>query len=349
MRNDNERLYLIDWLKILILAAIQTFHANEFIFFEDDLPLVKTSMIYAGACVYSRFFTLGGQGLVSIIYLLFGLSGKSKLSLLKIAVFALLGQIILTLSFFEGDYLAQIEWDIYLYLAASNLILLFPPRASWALVAFSVLMLLVPPAFWKDIGPQGMIGDLLVGRSISSPDGAWPLLPWFFLAMLFFNLGSLIREGKLRPNHWEKTETFIWPVFFGLSLPFLGSYYWSPGGPGFYAYNFHQSSHLFWTNFLPFIFVMRIAFLDSVKEKLARHRASRFIGSLMWTRQLGAAYIVSVIYIGIGARFEATYRESFYAFDLFFLSIMPVTEVIVRCLVYVKQKLFRLPGGSSAR
>lgn len=349
MSPASERLLLIDWLKIMILAAIQTFHANEFIFFEDDFPMISNSLIYMPAYYYARLFSLGGQGLVSIIYLLFGLSGKSRASLIKISVFAMLGQFILTFAFFEGDYLAQIEWDIYLYIAVTNLVLLYLPRANWPLVLTSLTVLMIPPSFWKDILPENTLMNTLIGRSDNAPQGAWPMLPWFFLALLFFNLGSLIRTEKLKLNHWYRSETFLWPILLGLSLPFLGHYYWTPIGPKFYEFNFHQSSHLFWPNFLPYILVMRLAFLDTVKEKLSQHKLSRFVSSLMWTRQLGAAYIVSILYLGLGARFEENYRENVYYYDLFFLSIMPVTEIIVRMLVSLKQKLGKLPGGSSAR
>ncbi len=349
MTKENNRLLLIDWLKLLILLAIQIFHANEFIFFEDDFPLLQSSVIYTAGYYYARIFSLGGQGLVSIIYLLFGLSGKSRISLVKIALFALLGQIVLTLSFFEGDYLAQVEWDIYLFIAATNILLLFPRRGSWVQVILSFFILLIPPSFWKDIIPSGLVGDLLTGRSGDSPYGAWPLLPWFFLAMLFFNLGTLIRKNKLNLSSWNRAETFVWPVLFGISLPFLGHYYWTPIGPGYYQFNFHQSSHLFWANFLPYVLVMRLAFLDSVREMLSRHKLSRMMGRLMWTRQLGASYIVAVVYLGIGARYESLYRDNVIVYDLFFLSIMPVTEIIVRVLVALKQKLSPIRDGSSAR
>lgn len=349
MKRETERLLLIDWLKILTLFAIQTFHANEFVFFEEDFPLINKSLIYSPAYYYARFFSLGGQVLVAIIYLLFGLSGKSKSSLLKISGFALLGQLVLTFAFFEGDFLAQIEWDIYLYIAATNITLLFLPRASWGLAGLSFFMLLITPDFWKELFPAGILSDLLIGRSSNAPHGAWPMLPWFFLALLFFNLGSLVREKMIPLNTWKQSETFLWPILFGLTLPFLGHYYWTPIGPGFYEFNFHQSSHLFWTNFLPFIFFMRLAFLDSVKEKLSRHKLSRFIGSLMWTRQLGAAYIVSILYVGLGAKFEDVYRQNVFAYDLFFLSIMPVTEIIVRMFVSLKRKLIPTPDDSSAR
>ncbi len=181
---------------------------------------------------------------------------------------------------------------------------MFLPRKSWPLVALGVAALLIPPSVYKYIMPDGVIGNILTGRSDIAQEGAWPLLPWFFLTLLFFNLGSLIREGKLPVREWRRTETFVWPILFGLTLPFLGHYYWTPIGPRYYEFNFHQLPHLFWTNFLPFVFIIRISFLNSVRERLSRHKYSRMVGRLMWARQLGAAYIVAVLYVGFAGKFE---------------------------------------------
>ena len=327
---DADRLYLIDWLKVATLLAIQILHANEFVFFADDFPIANNSIIWNAMSYYARFFSLGGQVLVAIIYLLFGLSGKSTKSLIKIAGFALVGQFLLTLAFFDGNVLSQIEWDIYFYIAACNLILIFLPRSSWPLVLLGFAALLIPPSVYKLILPEGTIGNVLTGRSDVAQEGAWPLFPWFFLSLLFFNLGSLVRDGKLKLKEWHKNETFLWPILFGLTLPFLGHYYWTPIGPRYYEFNFHQSPHLFWTNFLPFVFIMRLSFLNSVKEKLAQHKLSRIVGNLMWARQLGATYIIAVLYVGMGGKFEEDFIRTPYLFDLFFISIMPVTEIIVR-------------------
>ncbi|MES2526372.1 MAG: hypothetical protein V4598_04770 [Bdellovibrionota bacterium] len=335
---ESDRLYLIDWLKVATLLAIQILHANEFVFFEDDFPIASQSVIWTAMSYYARFFSLGGQVLVAIIYLLFGLSGKSSPSLLKIAGFAIIGQFLLTLAFFDGNYLSQIEWDIYFFIAASNLILMLLPRSSWRLVALGFLALLIPPSFYKSIMPDGFIGNILTGRSEIAQEGAWPLFPWFFLSLLFFNLGALIRDGKLLLRQWNRTETFLWPILFGLTLPFLGHFYWTPIGPRYYEFNFHQLPHLFWTNFLPFVFIMRISFLNSVKERLARHKYSRIVGNLIWARQLGAAYIVAVLYVGFAGKFEEEFKQTPYLFDLFFISIMPVTELIVRMMMKIIPK-----------
>jgi hypothetical protein len=345
-----QRLLLIDWLRICVLFAIVFLHCNEFVFFTDIIPNLGETIAFESVMRYFAWpLTLGGQVLVALIYLLFGLTGKTQKSLLLIAGFALIGQVLVTVSFNDTkDIIGNLEWDIYFFIAATNLILLALPRASWALVGLMSLLMTISPELWKKIIPDGFIGDLLTGRDYNGPEGAWSMIPWLFFAILFFNLGSLIRGGKIPLEKWHRPETFAWTIFLGISLPFIGAYYATPLGPHYYEWNFHKPSWIFWANFVPYILIMRLSFLTSVQEKLNRHRLSRWIGSLMWNRQLGASYIISVLYIGMGAQHEDFFLEHPMYFDLFFLSVMPVTEIIVRILMLARKRL--LPrGGSSAR
>jgi hypothetical protein len=341
-----ERLYLLDWLKLFTLFAIEVLHTNEFIFYTDNFPLMEQSFVFPSVLFFCRLFALGGQVLVAVTYLLFGLNGKTRKSLLGIAVFALFGQMVLTWVFAEGAFFSSFEWDIYLFIALSNLVIMLWPRASWSLLTVSGLILLLSPPFLNELIPAHPISDFLIGRTGAEARGPWPVLPWLFLSLFFFHVGALIREGKIRFDIWHRSEKFLWPVLFGVSVPFLGHYYSSPLGPRFYEWNFHQSSHLFWTNFLPFIFIMRLSFLESVKKRLAAQSLSRIVGSLMWTRYVGICYIVAVIYIGLGSDYGDKFRENPWLFDLFFLSIMPATELIVRLFLKIRA---RIPGGSSAR
>lgn len=348
--NKPQRLYLIDWLRICVLFAIVFLHCNEFVFFTDIIPNLGETIAFEGVMRYFAWpLTLGGQVLVALIYLLFGLTGKSQMSLVKIAGFALVGQILVTISFNDtSDILGNLEWDIYFFIAATNIILLTLPRASWILVGVTSLLMTISPDLWKKIIPDGFFGDLITGRDYNGPEGAWSMVPWFFFALLFFNLGSLIRAGKIPLEKWHKAETFVWTILIAFSLPFLGAYYATPLGPHYYEWNFHKPSWIFWANFIPYILIMRAAFVTTIQEKLSRHRLSRWVGNLKWNRNLGASYIISVLYIGYGAQYEEFFLAHPMYFDLFFLSVMPVTEIIVRILVKM-QKLLRPRGDSSAR
>lgn len=343
MRTERQRFYLLDWLRLGTLLAIQILHSNEFVFYEDVNPIIDQSVIFRPVIDYwARLFTIGGQILVALIYLVFGYSEKSRASLLKIAGFALIGQVLLTISFFDGgDVLSHIEWDIYLFIATTNLALLYLPRGNWPLAILSLGILLVSPGSWKSLLPASGISDFFTGHNPGDPEGSWPLLPWFFFSLLFFELGTLIRRGKLKLNHWHRSETFVWPILLGCSVPFLGAYYHTPIGPHYYEWNFHKEAHIFWANFLPFVLIMRLSLLTRVQERLEKSRLSRWVASLMWNRYLGVSYIVSVLYIGYAAKFEEHFLAHPFHFDLFFASIMPLTEIVVRVLVRGKDLLAR--------
>lgn len=347
MKAPADRLLLLDWLKVLILAAIQTLHMNEFVFFEEDFPLLADSFVYRPLYYYARLFSLGGQGLVAVSYLLFGLSGKTRSWLLKIAGLALLGQLLLTFAFHHTVSFSTIEWDIYLYIFVTNLVLAFLPRGSLLLIALSLFILFVSPSHWKAWMPEGALGDLLVGRT-DGPGLGWAPLPWFFLAVLFFNLGDLLRSARIDLRSWRRWEVFFWPVLFVSFLPFVGYFYWTPIGSRYYEHNFHAPAHVFWANFLPYVFVMRLAFISSVRQWLGRSPLSRFISGLKWTRNVGAVYIVAILYVGLIAQFDKDLRENPLLFDLLFLSVMPVTEMIVRGLSLLLGKISGKPPGVPA-
>lgn len=209
MTSFNERFLLIDVLKILVLIAITVLHTNEFVFYKDIFPLGISSPVWYAFSFYARFFIIGGQILVSIIYLLFGYTGKSKRSLLLIAGFASIGQLCLAAVF------QAFEWDIYIFLAVTNIFLLVPffYRPNIYILIFSFLFLLIPPALFQSITPDTPLWVILTGKMSDYNSGSWPLIPWFFLSLLFYQLGLRLRD----PDFLRKfipAEKFIWPLLF---------------------------------------------------------------------------------------------------------------------------------------
>jgi hypothetical protein len=337
MIQKREGFLLLDLLKVMTLLAIQILHVWEFTFYEDELILPGSILFQPFLQYYARVFSLGGQVLVAVIYLLFGLTEKTKTSLIKIAGFAVFGQIALALAFME-DGKPSFEWDIYSFIFFTNLLLLFLPRGKIYLIVVSFIILWVSPSVWKEIIPENLLTDILVGRRGDFSTGAWAIMPWFFHALLFFNLGTLIRRKVIDMSEWNRAETLIWPVLFTFSIPFLGFYFPTPIGPNYYFFNFHQTMPVYWANFLFFLFWIRLAFLEKLKAKLETKRILRWISSLMWTRQLGLCYVTAVLYVGLSAQYEEFFRSSPLAFDALALSVMPVSEIIVRILIKLVPK-----------
>lgn len=330
MTNPRERFLLLDVLKIMTLIAITVLHTNEFVFYKDIFPLGISSPAWYAFSFYARFFIIGGQILVSIIYLLFGYAGKSRKSLLLIAGFATIGQLCLALVF------QALEWDIYAFLAVTNILLLLPifyKRNNFVLI-ISFLILLIPPSLFQSLTPDSPFWVILTGKMSDYNSGSWPLLPWFFLSTLFYQIGLRLRDpGFLRSFH--PSEKFIWPLLFLASLPFVGFYYWSPAGPRFYQFAFGQDQHIFWSTFIYFLFFMRLAVLSSVQTKVKQSKFVNFISNLFWARHLGLCYLLSIIYLGIGMNFSEYFERTPWIFDLFFLSLMPVAEMAGRFFVFI--------------
>lgn len=330
MTNTRERLLLIDCLKIMTLLAIAILHVNEFVFYKDIFPLGNTSPIWFFFSYYARVFTLGGQILVSIIYLLFGYSGKSKKSLLLIALFASLGQLCLTLVF------QTFEWDIYAFLAITNILLLLPffYQSNKFVMLLSFFILFLSPSFLQDITPDTFLFVILTGKMTGYNSGSWPLLPWFFLALLSYQLGLRLKARNFLAFTY-KAEYLIWPVLFIFSMPFFGFYYWVPIGPNYYQFSFGQPQHIFWSNFLIFVLIMRLAFLNSVQAGIKQSKFVNWIANLCWVRHLGITYLLSIIYLGIGMNFSEYFERSPWLFDLFFLCLMPISELAGRFLLFI--------------
>jgi hypothetical protein len=187
--------HLLDLLKLMVLISIQTLHAWEFVFFENDFTLQEKSVIYETMTYFARSFSIGGQILVAIIYFLFGFRSKSSASLVRIAGFALLGQVALTFVFLnQSGFWGSLEWDIYVFIALSNLLLALLPssfRASPYLLIFSFVVLLIPTTLWQTLLPDGHVYDILSGRKSLQNSGAWAPIPWFFHTLLFFILGQV--------------------------------------------------------------------------------------------------------------------------------------------------------------
>lgn len=341
---DKPRYYLLDLLKISTLVAIQTFHAWEFIIYQDAQKLQTQIYFYDFMSYHARCFVIGGQILVAIIFLLFGFQLKSRTSLFKTMIFACFGQIALTLAFMDSSgFVAGLEWDIYIFIALCNALIILLPhnwRSSLWIMLLSVIWLLIPTEYWRELLPQGGFFDVLTGRKTDHNSGAWAPLPWFFHALLFFSLGTYLRHHLMSFRRWHSFETYVWPLLLLASLPFMGAYFDVPIGPHFYWFTFNKSPYIYWANFLPFIFWMRISFLDGLQHKVRHISILIWLSNLKWSRNMGLSYLIAVIYLGLAAEYDEELKHIPYAFDLVFLATMPLAEILARIFLSFGKRLF---------
>lgn len=331
------RLYLIDNLKVAALIAIAVLHSNEFVFYTHDFPLGTNAPVYKLVLYYARCFVIGGQILVSTIYFLFGYTGKSKKSLLYISLFALMGQLTLSLIF------KTFEWDIYAYLAVSNLLIVLTPffyKKNLITALISFLILLIPTYLFKVNTPDSPFFAVLTGKMTEYNTASWPMLPWFFLSILFYQAG-LYARGNERLKRLSRPEKILFPILFISGIPFLLKYYDVPIGQYYYDFSFNQPPYIFWGNFMMWIIVMRLSLVESIQKKIEGNRLVIMISKLYWLRHLGATYLISIIYLGLGMNFTEVFYENPKLFDLFFVGVLVVPEITSRIVVKIIQKIKR--------
>ena len=325
----------LDLLKLLTLFAISILHANEFVFFENEFPLGWEAPIWKTCSFYARLFAIGGQILIATIYFLFGFTQKSKLTLFKISIFCLVGQILLGISF------KTIEWDIYSFILITNLFIITLPffykKNQYSLI-ISLLVTIIPPIIFQKLFNQESLGSILTGNYYLSSSGSWPLLPWFFLATFFYQLGLFASETQKYKN-WYRQEKAIWIILFLISIPRVGAYYNLPIGPDFYHFAFYQDPYTFYSNFLPFLFLARISVLERWQNYFKNIKLVQLISRSYWNRYLGITYLYSILYLGIGMNYKSYFYYNPWAFDLYFIGIMPISEIFSRATVFLKLKL----------
>lgn len=354
MRAPKRHLYLLDLLKLGVLFSIQALHCWEFIFFDDAQVLNDRAFFFPHiASPFARVFSQGGQILVSTIYLLFGLHGRSRQSLLRISLFALLGQVVLTLIFMsESGFFSGLEWDIYIFLALNNVLLALIPeeRRSWWIFSFAgFLGLCFSPPLLQAALPDGPFWDVLVGRYTPTNSGAWAPLPWCAIPLLFLSLGAKLRERPDLGRQWLPWEFALWGLALLGALPGLGHYYDTPVGPHYYQYNFSSPQLLFWANFVPVLLWLRLSLLDRVQAWLAAKPWMRLLSRSQWVRRLGVTYLVAVIYVGLGSQFEEQFYLHPFWMDAFFVSIFLVAETVPRALVFSFDRARALLDGPASR
>lgn len=332
-----ERYYFLDFIRLFVLIAIMTFHANEFIFYQDIFPMGWSSPLYESfSLLIARPLSLSGQILVGMTFFLFALNERKRNVLLKLSLFCLFGQFVLFMVFEKP------EWDIYFYLGfVSFLISLTPNNRSFHKVSLTVsfFCLWLSPDWLKGLAPHSVLVDILVGRLSAHNGGSWPLLPWFFLPTLAYSLGFLLKDKKFLVR-FNAFEFSFWLLLMILSIPFIGRYYWVPIGGNFYQYVFGQAPFIFWANFIVIIFLIRISFYPVVNQFFIDRKRLMFLCNLSWTRNVAICYILSLVYLGCGMSFEEYFLEHPKMFDLYFLGLFVSCELFCRLLLKIHSRYF---------
>ncbi len=334
-------IHIINILKIASLIAIMCFHANEFVFYQDHYPLGDVTYVYPLLAKFARLIPFSGQSLITIIFFLWGYREVSLRKLWKTIPILLLGQLVLMAAFFEEgrSFWSFWEWDIYSFLCVAILSLGVLSRCSFKVLIgmnlFFIIATLTPfPSFLNFFG-NNIWQAIFLGNCEQGGTGAWPLYPWLGLTAFGYAWGKWVRFSDCTINSLEKWVWFLplaWTPFY------WGGFYQTPIGPGFYCFMFYHPPHEFWAHFLWIPFIFSLAKSSWIQEKLDEMKWVKFLSSLEWSRSLGLCYLLEIILLGLAGVWSDNFLESPWLFDLFFLFLFPMVEVLARLI-----KRFFLP------
>jgi hypothetical protein len=330
----SRRIFGFDILRIVSMFAITIFHVNEAVFWEDLPPLHDPHNVYWNLFRVAQRLTFSGFTVIALSFFLMGRSSRKNYG-------ALLGFITLGIfvmaSFqesppFSGFYF---EWDIYSFLAVTLVfvqLLVFLPQYYPLLAAFFFAATWIP--VW-DLIPNSASPAMQALVGVCPPEGvaSWPLMPWLAWPLLFFCLGGWLRNSpKLRAASvgFTKKEALVWGVVLAASLPFYGAFIWIPTGPHFYCSTLRIDPVLFWATLVWVVFIMRISMIEKVNLWLAKKSWAQGISKLSWNTRFGFAYLAHLPLLGLGIFFKDAFLQHPWLFDLYYLSILPAAELLVR-------------------
>jgi hypothetical protein len=339
---NKQRLWLVDFWRLVSLGAITCFHVYSAVWWIDfPWDKLRGELIYYYQ-YYPRIFSFSGQSVVFLTAFLWGFLGR-PLRLKRILPIFVLGAAVLVGLYTDWSTgLVSWEWDIFQYFALGTLTVMAlqvcSPKVRNAFGALGFLLLLVP--FWKMEFLSSLSEwwqHVLVGVCDESGRGGWPFLPWIGLLWFGLWLGEWTRLHPI-PGRWER---WICILVLLASLPNLGGFVTVDIGPGFYCYVMRQAPIVFWSQFIWVVASARFSAHPQLLEWSERRPWLLWPSSLYVCRYFGAAYLVGLLFLIPGMVYSDFFQRNLWLFDSYYLLMVPGIELTLRCLIGIKNLLLQ--------
>jgi hypothetical protein len=346
MTQKSNHLYLLDLLRTLSMLAIITFHANEFIFFTPEFPAQINSYAYLLLENYSRLIPFSGQTIVALTFFLWGWRKKAFSRVIPFFFVFLIGHLLVTLNFYQANYaLNNLEWDIYPFLMVSFCVLSLTRKLTLpvkkVLCALSFTFLLVPPDLIKVDSSLNLFDGMLWSTCFMGGSGAWPLFPWLSLPLLFYHGAEIAWTYQEKLKRISPPELFIWLLLLlgavsSILFIYPLSLFHVNIGAKFYCDIFTLGPLEYWSYFFFPVVIGRLSLVERINSKCSRMKFFHLLKSLKWNSAFGMTYILHIVVLFIGSQWDASYYQNHWFYDLFFLSVIIVPEVLSRSILFLK-------------
>jgi hypothetical protein len=347
--HEKRYFYLLDLLRVMSMVAIISFHANEFIFYTLNFPLTEKTNIFPYFDIYSRWIPFSGQTIIALSFFLWGIRKKSFDTFALYLMLFIFGHMIVTANFNDPSMIIKnIEWDIYPFLAISFLVIHFSRKCSAsskkALILVSGLLLFIQPNIIQSNSFLNIFNGMLWSSCSSGGSGAWPLFPWLALPVLFYHGGEVVSEKMGQFETFQMWEKLFWPIILCFSLFALisiypGSLYGVHIGSKFYCQILNLAPMEFWSYFIWVLFILRISLIKSFNVLISKKWLFKNLRKLYWNSHFGLTYICHIILLYLGAQFDKFFFENPLIFDLYFIMLFPLPELMARGFKKIFQSL----------
>lgn len=335
-----KRLLFLDFIKFLIIVPGVTYHCTEYLNFPEHT--VDIHWFVNLFTTYSRIFYYTAFIATFCVFFAMGLRFQKKIFSIHRSILALGGFLFLSYLYYDPENAPFFgtEWTFYNYTVTTLIFIHFlkpffsSKKYNFIIMLISALMLLIP--FWS-FNFSWMpiwLKVALIGDCSGTLYGEWPLLPWFFLSSLTFSYAKFLHydfDGR----QISKTELSVWIVaIFSIGIPYWGGYFNQPTDIGYSCGVFAHPQLMFYAHFLPYLFILRLNYVQRVTNWLSTHDFFNSLKNLQWVDQFGATYLLSLITMGLlrliydGNKFDGDLKYFMFMTSIIITLIAP--ELIMR-------------------
>ncbi len=347
IKSENSRRDLgLDLVRFLSFIAIVFHHYHYVMWYTVDIDVSKYFWGWQIIEAYSRSIAFSGHTILFLSAFLIARAESTFFKTYKVILWSILGWFIFCLFEWSPNH-AFWFWDIYPLIAAGLMtaVVLKKGTIKWfskSAILLSVLgffTLWIPFWTWPSLQVQSLFWRSWLIGDCQTDFADWPLLPWIGIVWMGYGLGSYAHQYKKENQQnwlklWGKKEFIFWIPILVLCLPNMNTFYRIQFGPYFSCFSFRQEPWMFWSSFIPVLFVLRLCLLESTQNFLQKFKIVHFISRLKISTHFGVIYLLhyTVVEATKYFKFRVDGADAVLSF-LVYLAIIPITEILARILI----------------
>lgn len=343
IETTNKRIHLLDFIRLFVYLAIVSFHFQDIVWFDQGYFFANSSLIWHLTEQYARTFSYGGQIILLLTFFLIGFNNNTQTKLRNIIIGSFVASLLMDIANYTKNG-AYFIWDIYPLIFVGTCLIYLVLKINKNLIpALGLLgLILINIKFWQfetNLNLNYKLQIALFG-DCNTQFADWPIFPWIGLIWLSYAIGNwgYNNIGLIR-KPLSKFEYVIWAILLIYSLLFFNSYRQVPTDDGWACFVFRQEPYKIISQLLLYIFLIRIAFISSINQFLARRSITQLLTRLELSKNFGIFYLTH--YLTMVLTFYLLKNNFVNSAEISFvvmLSTLVLTEALIKSIRYLIKK-----------